>query len=70
MFRTLPNYPVFFTAQNKLAPFLLGKKMLISSFSYPKPTDPPITRVIISALHTEGDLDFLTHQIHEFTAVI
>ncbi len=70
LFRTLPNYPVFFTPQNKLAPFLLDEKILISSFSYPKPTDPPITRVIVSTLHTEGDIDFLARQIHQFNLTI
>lgn len=59
----LPNYPVFFTPQKDLFDFLLNHKILISSFSYPKPTDPPITRIILSALHTEGDIDLMVNSL-------
>ena len=52
----LPNYPVFFVQQKGLFDYLFKHKILISSFSYPNPTDPPITRIILSALHTEGDI--------------
>ncbi len=57
----LPNYPVFFTPQKGLFDYLLKHKILISSFSYPKPTDSPITRIILSALHTEGDIEALVN---------
>jgi 8-amino-7-oxononanoate synthase len=59
----LPDYPVFFTQQTGLFDFLLNHKIMISSFSYPNPTDPPITRIILSALHTEGDIDLLSEKI-------
>ena len=55
----LPNYPVFFTQQKEVFDFLLKHKILISSFPYPKPTDLPITRIVLSALHTEGDVKHL-----------
>jgi 8-amino-7-oxononanoate synthase len=38
---------------------LLKHKILISSFSYPNPNDPAITRIILNALHTEWDIDAL-----------
>ncbi len=60
---SLPNYPVFFTPQKDLFDFLLKHKILISSFSYPKPTDPPITRIILSALHTEGDIEEIIEKL-------
>ncbi len=59
----LPKYPVFFTQQKDLFHYLLKHKILISSFSYPKPTDLPITRIILSALHTEGDIECLIHTV-------
>jgi 8-amino-7-oxononanoate synthase len=59
----LPNYPVFFTPQSDLFDFLLKHKTVISSFSYPNPTDPPITRIILSALHTEGDISNLMDSV-------
>ena len=62
-FRFYDNYPVFYTASNDLHPFLLKQKTLISSFSYPNPNDIPITRVVLSALHTEGDIETLSQQL-------
>lgn len=59
----LPNYPVFFTPQKDLFDFLLKHKILISKFSYPKPTDPPTTRIVLSALHTEGDIDVMVNTL-------
>lgn len=61
----LPNYPVFFTSQKEAFGFLLKHKILISSFSYPKPTDPPITRIVLSALHTEGDIEYLIESMKD-----
>ncbi len=59
----LPNYPVFFIQEKGLFDYLLTHKILISSFSYPKPTDPPITRIILSALHTEGDIEVISDKL-------
>ena len=59
----LPKYPVFFTQQKDLFDYLLKHKILISSFSYPKPTDSPITRIVLSALHTEGDIEYLIEKL-------
>ena len=64
----LPDYPVVFVQQKGLYETLLQQNILISSFSYPKPNDPPITRIILSALHTEGDIAFLSEKLsHELT---
>ncbi len=62
----LPNYPVFFIKQNELFDFMLNHKILISSFPYPKSTDSPITRIILSALHTEGDIEKCKISINEY----
>lgn len=66
LFKTFDSYPVFFTEKNDLCNFLIKHKVFISNFSYPNPSDPPITRVIISAIHTEGDIRFLIEQIRAF----
>jgi 8-amino-7-oxononanoate synthase len=58
-FRFLPNYPVFNTPQSHLYTTLLKYKILISNFAYPLPSSPAIARIIISALHTEEDIDTL-----------
>ncbi|MBL7817406.1 MAG: pyridoxal phosphate-dependent aminotransferase family protein [Saprospiraceae bacterium] len=67
---SLPNYPVFFTSQSKLFSFLLNHKILISSFSYPKPTDPPLTRIILSALHSEADIAFLVEKLNHLNTIV
>ena len=65
-FRFYENYPVFYSSKNGIYDFLLKHKILISSFSYPNPQDPPITRIIISALHTEGDIEKLSACLAQF----
>ena len=62
-FKFYDDYPVFYTPQNDLYPFLLKHKTMISSFSYPNPSDTPITRIVLSALHTEGDIGVLSRQL-------
>ena len=61
-----PHYPVFFTPENALFEALYKEKIFISHFAYPKPNDPPITRVVLSALHTEADIEYLTIKIYDF----
>lgn len=63
LFKYYDNYPVFYTEQVYLMDKLLKSKILISSFSYPNPNDPPITRIILSALHTEEDIEYLCRQL-------
>ena len=65
-FKFYDHYPVFYTPQNDLYPFLLKHKTMISSFSYPNPSDTPITRIVLSALHTEGDIVVLSGQLSLF----
>jgi 8-amino-7-oxononanoate synthase len=59
----LPDYPVFFLKNEGIYGALLQEKIFISNFAYPKPDDPPITRIILSALHTEGDVSFLIEKL-------
>jgi 8-amino-7-oxononanoate synthase len=66
LFNSIPDYPVFYTPQKELYPYLLAQGILISSFCYPTPADEPITRVILNAGHTEADLDRLAGAINRF----
>lgn len=59
-FQYLPHYPIFYTSHNELYNELFNRQIMISSFPYPKPNDPPITRIVLSALHTEGDIKMLS----------
>lgn len=67
LFKTpFAHYPVFFTPENALFEALYKEKIFISHFAYPKPNDPPITRVVLSALHTKGDIEYLAVKINDF----
>ncbi len=42
---------------------LVKQNIIISSFAYPNPTAPKIQRVVINALHTKQDLDYLASSL-------
>ncbi|HEX5023943.1 MAG TPA: aminotransferase class I/II-fold pyridoxal phosphate-dependent enzyme, partial [Agriterribacter sp.] len=66
LFQYFDHYPVFYTTQNKLYPFLEKKDILVSSFAYPMPGDDLITRVVINSHHTAADIEQLGRCIQEF----
>ncbi|WP_143309936.1 aminotransferase class I/II-fold pyridoxal phosphate-dependent enzyme [Chitinophaga vietnamensis] len=65
-----PGLPMFILPQHDGAPpladYLADRDVVISSFSYPKPTDPPIQRAVVSALHLHKDLATLHHFLREY----
>ena len=58
LFRSMDRYPVFYTADNALAE-AMAPQCVLSSFPYPHPNSEPITRVVVSSLHTREDLEVL-----------
>ena len=62
-FQSLTDYPVFFTADDRLAEHLAKDHILISSFPYPGPKDPVITRIVLSASHRKEDLEVLSNHL-------
>ncbi|MEY4934003.1 MAG: hypothetical protein RIS64_362 [Bacteroidota bacterium] len=58
-FKTLPNYPIFYTERDAYYEALLKQNIWISSFPYPNPQSKPITRIVLSALHTQMDIERL-----------
>lgn len=65
----LEDYPVFYTPLTAVYQVLLANHILISSFPYPKPTDPIITRVVLNAAHTNEDIDTLMTQLLKLYAL-
>ncbi|UCS94628.1 aminotransferase class I/II-fold pyridoxal phosphate-dependent enzyme [Echinicola marina] len=57
------DFPVITFENTGFAGPLLEAGVLISSFSYPRPEDPPVDRIILSAYHRREDLDFLVDQL-------
>ena len=49
-----------------LEPFLKEHQILTASFSYPTPQDAPVTRLVVSSLHTPNDLDILAARCCDF----
>ncbi|MBD1396656.1 pyridoxal phosphate-dependent aminotransferase family protein [Pontibacter sp. JH31] len=68
-FSYFDRYPVFGVHEHRLAAYLQERGVIISSFRYPTPADDPITRVILSSAHTEGDIQRITGLINEFVKV-
>lgn len=58
-FDALSRYPAFCSRRADLYSFLYQHKILTSRFSYPLPTDEPVMRLVITALHQKQDLDRL-----------
>lgn len=52
----VPAFPVFYFPDQYIQRRLLDHQIVISSFPYPRPTDPIFNRVVISAAHTEEDI--------------
>ena len=65
-YRTLPYLPIFATDDTSLANRLLERDVLISSFRYPTPDDPVITRMVLSAAHTRADVARLCYILNTY----
>ena len=58
IFRSIDQYPVFYTEDHSLAT-AIAPSCILSSFPYPYPDSEPITRAIVSSLHRSEDLETL-----------
>lgn len=59
-------FPVFYTPHDDLYPFLLQRGIFVYSFAYPKPTDRANTRIVLSAWHTDEDIETLVEACRAF----
>lgn len=55
----IEDYPVFYSPGKSYFDHLATNQILISSFPYPDPNDPPLDRIVLSAAHTQEDLEKL-----------
>lgn len=61
--RSLPQYPVTYSADATLAARLAQVGITISHFPYPGPTDAPVSRIVLSARHRQPELEYLRDSI-------
>ncbi len=66
LFRFLTHFPVAYCEDVRLSGFLEKEKILISSFPYPSPEDPPLQRVVLNAQHTQEDIQRLADAVKGF----
>lgn len=69
-FSEITDYPVFCSRNESLFPFLLNHGIMASCFSYPLATDPPVTRIVISAIHQNEDLNHLAEVFLKFKSAL
>lgn len=55
----IANFPVFTVPQQGAFKHFKENGILISSFSYPRSSDPPINRIVLTAAHQKSDLERL-----------
>ncbi|TDB59827.1 aminotransferase class I/II-fold pyridoxal phosphate-dependent enzyme [Arundinibacter roseus] len=60
------KYPAFCSRDADLYLYLYKNGILTSCFSYPNPTDPAVTRLIVSAAHQKTDLDRVAEVCEEY----
>lgn len=66
LFHHADGYPVFFTSHDELYSYLLDKGIVVYSFAYPTATDRANTRLVISAFHTQEDIQQVAEQVTNF----
>lgn len=66
LFSHVKGYPVFFTEQDDLYPFLLEKDIFIYSFAYPTAADRSNSRIVISAFHEFADIQTLAENVYNY----
>ena len=60
------NYPAYCTYQKGIHEYLTQNGIMTACFAYPKADDLPVTRLVISALHTIQDLDLVATLCNDF----
>jgi 7-keto-8-aminopelargonate synthetase-like enzyme len=65
-FQYIDHFPVFYTQENELSSHLAKADIHISSFPYPSPNDPNITRVVLNSSHSAKDIQQLINLIGEY----
>lgn len=66
LFSWLPDYPVFRIDDEDLATHLADRGFCFSRFRYPSPSDPVVSRLVLSAGHSPDEIDRLVAAVASF----
>lgn len=69
-FSYVDRYPAFCSHDAAMYDYLLQNQILTACFAYPKPTDQPVMRLVVSALHEKQDLDRIAEVLSKYNGVI
>lgn len=65
-FRFLEKYPVFAYRDTELTDFLFQEGICVTDFNYPSDKDPWQSRIVLSAVHHENDIQHLADLVNIF----
>ena len=66
----IQNYPAYCTHQSGVHEYLKENEIMTACFPYPTSTDLPVTRIVISALHLEEDLEKLAELVENYNSKV
>ena len=66
----IQNYPAYCTHQSGVHEYLKENGIMTACFPYPTSTDLPVTRIVISALHLEEDLEKLAELVENYNSKV
>ena len=65
-FLFMEGHPAFTFSNKELADYLEANRVIVTSFPYPSEDDPIMSRIVLSAHHTEKDIDLLVSLIKRY----
>lgn len=61
-----PGYPCYSVFDNELATYLFERGIVISHFNYPNKNGPVLCRLVITAAHSQNDIDSLAEALNNY----
>ncbi len=65
-FKSIANYPVFEYSDEDLSHYLFENGICVTNFNYPAERDSWQSRIVISAIHLQNDIEKLANLINDF----
>lgn len=65
---SIDNYPAFSYANTKLSSYLFENRVIVTDFAYPSQAGPISSRIVLSALHKQEDIEYLVDLLCNFYA--